>query len=172
MLRKNSAGPLISRVLHDFAELLESPVGGGMRGDIEVSDSAGSDLQEDEDVENLKRSRHHNEEIAGQNRLGMNCEIPRARKQMHKSRHFRQMRTPMEFLRSTGVLSGPIPRYIQTEMTHRDPKRSAFVRVRQIVLSQQILPVIVSVWCAHHAMNVLLRRRLGVSCQLSMSLSG
>lgn len=30
---------------HDFAELLQSPVGGGMSGDIEMSDPAGSDFQ-------------------------------------------------------------------------------------------------------------------------------
>src|SRR5271155_1452599 len=36
------------------------------------------------------------------------------------------------------------------------------MRVRQIMLPQQILPIIVPVRRAHHAMNVLLRRRIGV----------
>ena len=48
----------MARLTRDhFAELLESPVGGGMRGDIGVYDSASTDLQQDKDVENSKRSR-------------------------------------------------------------------------------------------------------------------
>jgi len=43
---------------------------------------------------------------------------------------------------------------------------SAFVRVRQIVLSQQVLPIIVPIWCAHHAMNMLPRRHIGVFREL------
>jgi hypothetical protein len=44
--------------------------------------------------------------------------------------------------------------------------KSALVRVRQIVLSQQILTIVIPVWCTHHAMNMLPRWHIGVFHEL------
>ena len=55
----------------DFPDLLKRPIRGGMSGNVEVSDPACSHFHNYEDIENPKMSRHGDEEIAGQNALGM-----------------------------------------------------------------------------------------------------
>ena len=52
-------------------ELLERPVRGGMIGDIEVSDPARSHFHDHEDVQHAKARCHTDEEITGQQALGM-----------------------------------------------------------------------------------------------------
>src|SRR5213594_3656199 len=61
---------LISRV-QSISGLLERPVRGGMSGDVEVSDPARSHFHDHENVQHPKAGCHGDEEIAGQNALGM-----------------------------------------------------------------------------------------------------
>src|SRR5215470_6003215 len=63
--------PIGLLIHHDFSKLLLCPACCGVGGDVEVSDPAGSDFQENEHVENSKGSGHHDEEIASHNGLGM-----------------------------------------------------------------------------------------------------
>jgi hypothetical protein len=55
----------------DFSELLECPVSGGVSRNVEVSDPARSHFQDHEDVEHSKCGSDRDEEVAGQNALGM-----------------------------------------------------------------------------------------------------
>lgn len=54
-----------------FAELLEGPLGGGMRGDVGVQQAALSYLHGDEHVKHAETGGHHGEEIAGDDGLGV-----------------------------------------------------------------------------------------------------
>lgn len=55
----------------DLSELLECAVSGGVSRNVEVSDPARSDFQDHEDVEHSKCGSDRDEEVAGQNALGM-----------------------------------------------------------------------------------------------------
>jgi hypothetical protein len=55
----------------NLAKLLEGPEGGRMSGDIEVSDPARSYFHNHKDAEDSKGGRHSEEEIAGEDSLGM-----------------------------------------------------------------------------------------------------
>src|SRR5262245_46397661 len=40
------------------------------------------------------------------------------------------------------------------------PHRAMRVIMLRIVLAQQVPPVVIAIWCAHHRMNVITRRRI------------
>jgi len=61
--------PFLSR--KNLAKLLEGPGGGGMSGNIEVSDPPRTYFHNHKDVEGSKGGRHSEEEIAGEDSLGM-----------------------------------------------------------------------------------------------------
>jgi hypothetical protein len=63
---------------HGLSELLEGPGSREVAGGIEVSDPAGSNLHQDEHVENTKGCGYHDEEIASEDCLGV---IPHERLQ-------------------------------------------------------------------------------------------
>src|SRR5271165_4639765 len=54
-----------------FAKLLQSPGCRWMRGDVAMHDAPCPDLHEDEHIESSKPSGHHDQEIAGDDGLGM-----------------------------------------------------------------------------------------------------
>lgn len=53
------------------SELLDRPLSGRMPSQISMHDSAGRDVQDDEDVEELEGGGHHHQEVASQYRAGM-----------------------------------------------------------------------------------------------------
>ena len=59
-------------------ELLDRPVGCGMPSEVPVHDLPGRDVQDDEDIDALKRGGHHHEEVAGQDGAGV---VPKERRQ-------------------------------------------------------------------------------------------
>jgi len=62
----------IRRLTRDgFSELLECPVSGRVSRNVEVSDPARSHFQDHEDVEHSKCGSDRDEEVAGQNAMGM-----------------------------------------------------------------------------------------------------
>ncbi len=59
------------RIGENFSKLLGGPIGGRMGGDVAMQDSPRVDLHRDKHIENLKRRRDRDEEIAGDDRLGV-----------------------------------------------------------------------------------------------------
>lgn len=55
----------------ELAELLQSPFGCRMLGNIAMDDPARTDLHRDKNVENVERRCHGNEEITGYDGLGV-----------------------------------------------------------------------------------------------------
>ena len=58
--------PLRLFACNNLAKLLQGPVGGGMSGDVEVSNSAASGLDNHEDVEEPEGHRHTHKEVASE----------------------------------------------------------------------------------------------------------
>src|SRR5262245_48236502 len=56
------------------AKLLDGPFRRGVLGEIPVDDTAGGDVEADENVELLKGGRHHGEEVAGEYSTGVIAE--------------------------------------------------------------------------------------------------
>ena len=54
-----------------FAELLQCPLGGGVRGDTALQDAAGDVRYEHKHVQEMKRRGDYHAEITGDNSLGM-----------------------------------------------------------------------------------------------------
>ena len=54
-------------------ELLDRPFRRGVIGEIPVHDPSAADVEEDEDVQPLKRGRYHDEEVAGRVRRRHDC---------------------------------------------------------------------------------------------------
>ena len=54
-----------------LSKLLQRPIGSRVAGDIEVKESSCTDFHDEEDVDQLECRRHHNEEIAGDDGLGV-----------------------------------------------------------------------------------------------------
>jgi hypothetical protein len=53
------------------SELLDRPFRSGVVSEIPVHDPACADVDEDEHIQPLKGGRHHDEEVAGEDRIGM-----------------------------------------------------------------------------------------------------
>lgn len=60
-------------------ELLDGPLGRGMPGEVPVHDLPCRHVQDDEDIDTLKRGGHHHEEVAGQHGAGVDAKECRPR---------------------------------------------------------------------------------------------
>ena len=69
IVHEEAIGPIEGKAI---LELLDGPLGRGMPGDVPpVHDLPGRDVQDDEDIDALKRGGHHHEEVAGQHGAGV-----------------------------------------------------------------------------------------------------
>ena len=73
IVHEEATGPIDGKAI---PELLNGPLGRGMPGEIPVHDPPSCDVQDDEDIDALKRGGHHHEEVARQYAAGV---VPKER---------------------------------------------------------------------------------------------
>ena len=73
IMHEEAIGPIDGKTV---PELLDCPLRRGMPVEVPVHDPPGCDVQDDEDIDALKRGGHHHEEVAGQY---ANCMVPEER---------------------------------------------------------------------------------------------
>ena len=149
--RVNAVAIMNEKVLRLFAgnhlsELLKCPGGRGMIGHVEVSNPSGSYLHDHKDIEDSKVGGHDDEEIAGQDRLGVishECHPPLRRGALTRSyieRHVASNRprgkTDAEFQQEFGgyALFAPsriAPGHFRDQLSHvrRNTEPAAWLRL-------------------------------------------